>query len=294
MSHRLALLASVMLSACGQRPAARVEAPTRVVSSEPVLATVNGAPILASDLPVQAGAARTPRDALAQLIQQELLVQEAARRGLDHHPSVLDMQRRAMVELLVRRSFRDQIGAQQIPRRLVEQAYRKNLGRFVHGELVEVYHLYASTSKKRPLPEQEAARQLAVRAHALATARPLTPEQFVAIAAQVGPEDKIHAEKLPPHGYDWFVPSFADACRPLKPGAVSGVVETRYGYHVIYFIRRIPAINVPLEQAEAEIRTRILDESRAILLQELIDKLEKEGHVKLMPQNLPGLGEARP
>jgi len=72
------------------------------------------------------------------------------------------------------------------------------------------------------------------------------------------------------------------------------VVETRYGYHVIYLIKKIPASNVTLKQAEGEIRGRILEDARAILLQELIDKLEKEAHVKLMPENLPGLGEVRP
>lgn len=307
--HRLAVelllgLASLLTGSCGQprhlrQPQAGGPVELRPVSSEPVIATVNGSPLLASDLVLQRRAGQTPGQALRELIQAELLVQEAARRGLDRHPRVLAAQRRAMAELLVRRSFRDELGPAQIPRRLVEQAYQKNLRRFRHPELVDVSHILASATKKDPPAVHQAARRLAERARALAIARPLTPEAFLAIEKQLAPQAgavRLRAETLttPLRGYT--VAPFADAAFALtRPGAVSPVVATSFGYHVIYLRQRIPASNVTLEQAEPEIRQRILEEARTTLLGEFIAKLEKEHRVRLMPENMDRVrSEAKP
>ena len=46
----------------------------------------------------------------------------------------------------------------------------------------------------------------------------------------------ISGGELDPQPLDGFVRQFADALADLKPGQVSEVVETQYGYHLIQLI----------------------------------------------------------
>jgi peptidyl-prolyl cis-trans isomerase C len=285
---------------CGQsRTAAGPGPAVRPVSSEPVLASVNGSPILASDLAGQLRAGQEPQQALRELIRRELLVQEASRRGLDRDPRVNDAQRRAMVELFIRRTFRDQLGPKQIPRELVEQAWEKNKYLYQHPELREVRYLLAKADKKSTPAAHAAAKALAGRWRALATSRPHTPEEFMTIPRQAAPPADIAIEANPiiTALRGTTVESFADATFALsRPGDVSPVVQSIYGYHVIYLVRTIPPENkTTLREAEDEVRAKFLEEARTILLQELIAKLEKENQVRLLPENLTKSGsEARP
>jgi hypothetical protein len=99
------------------RPAAAALAPlavrlARLVappagSDDPVVATVDGAPIRASCVAGQR--ARTPGTtidaALAACVDVELLAREAARRGLDDAPEVIDATRIALVDQLIATEF---------------------------------------------------------------------------------------------------------------------------------------------------------------------------------------------
>jgi len=69
----------------------------------------------------------------------ELLAQEAAKRGLARHPTVRDVQRRALAETFVRRRF--QLTPKEIPREHVERAYQLNRLRYRRPESVNVTHI---------------------------------------------------------------------------------------------------------------------------------------------------------
>src|SRR5262249_35093833 len=71
-----------------------------------VVAEVNGDKIYAADVAIQAAAAhQTPAEALAELVDAQLLAQEAFRRGLADDPDVQEARERESVRQLLKRGF---------------------------------------------------------------------------------------------------------------------------------------------------------------------------------------------
>lgn len=124
-------------------------------------------------------------------------------------------------------------------------------------ELV-VRHLVVLAERPRSEEEAREARSRADRA----LERIRSGERFADVAADVSDEPGA-AERgglLEPGRRDSWVPGFWEAASALEEGEVSGIVETRYGYHVIRLEeRRI----VPFEEVRGEVVSRLAGEERA-------------------------------
>jgi peptidyl-prolyl cis-trans isomerase D len=97
-----------------------------------------------------------------------------------------------------------------------------------------------------------------------ARARALKGEDFAQLARELS-EDTGSAREGGDLGYNTrgkMVAPFDDAQFALKPGDVSGVVETRFGYHVIK-VEGVREGDVPLDEAKREIADKQLTEARA-------------------------------
>jgi peptidyl-prolyl cis-trans isomerase C len=76
-----------------------------------------------------------------------------------------------------------------------------------------------------------------------------------------------------------MVGPFNEVAFRLAPGAISDVVETQFGYHVIKVLEKQPGRTVPLEEARPRIEEYLRNASRDKFTQEFVQSLRSKGKV---------------
>ena len=81
-----------------------------------------------------------------------------------------------------------------------------------------------------------------------------------------------------------MVPEFEKAVLALKPGEISGVVETQYGYHIIRRDELKKGFVRPFAEIEAQLIAMLTDQAKAKAFQNYLDGLKKSADYKsLLP-----------
>lgn len=267
MTRRLVALA-LLLAACRRDaetgPAFEVPLVAQPAAGDEVVATVDGRPITASQVATQARAAGVaPKEALEQLITAEVLAGEAARRGLDRDPEAREAARAQAVRRYLQVGFEREVTPASIPTAQLRRAYNANRNMFDHSTYIDVWHILTPVPKGATEAQKAQARAIAeeVRKRARGVK---SAEQFQAIAQEVSPPpwDAFKVERVMTARDGWVLTSFSYPAfdQLKKPGDVSQVVETDYGYHVMYLIRFIPEEHKSLEEAAPLLRAGIFPE----------------------------------
>jgi len=138
---------------------------------------------------------------------------------------------------------------------LAEEAYLANPDKYSSKETLELTHILVSDKGR----DDAAARQRAEEAHALAVSG---KRDFASLVAEYSDEESRGVKstgKLSGVTRGAMVAEFEAAAFELKnPGDISGVVKTKYGYHVIQLNARAAPERIPYETVKA----RIIDELR--------------------------------
>jgi len=296
--RRLALgLALCAGPACHQAPTGEARAfEVPMVADAPpddeVVATVDGRPIRASQVALQARASGAPRaQALQDLITAETLAGEAARRRLDHDPEVIEAARSAAVRRYLHEVFERQATADAIPMRTVRRTYNANVNMFDHSEYVDVWHILIPIGEHATPEVQQAARTLAeeIARRAKSTR---TEAAFKALADQIKPPPglpKLKLERIVTARDGWVLKSFSyPAHDQLKqPGDTSSVVQTSYGLHVMFLVRRIPPLHQSLDDAAPMIRANLLPEFQRSEFLHFAAEAARQHLVEEHPERLP-------
>jgi hypothetical protein len=250
------------------------------------VAEVNGDTIWDVDVARHAAARHLDaRAALGELVELELLAQEAQRRGLADDPQVAEARRQARVRALIGRDFAAVFASPaDVPQADIDTAWSnpRVYLRYNHALYHEVRFVRIELGKDAPPAEVEAARVKMERLRAaVLAAHPDSKEAFgdAAVAAAnaqgfgLKPQDFSVTER-------GAVKEFYDAAMALtKPGDLSPVTRTPWGWDLLYLYNIIPEIHQNQAQATPDLRQHIYEESRSQSFLAWVDKLVHQARV---------------
>jgi peptidyl-prolyl cis-trans isomerase C len=264
---------------------------------------------------VQAAQLRNPqqyqqlrRQVLDSLIGQELLFQEAKKRGFkapdEEVKKALDQaqagsaSKEAYQQRLAQAGFTEEGYAEDTRKRLtVAEMLEKDISAKVVVTDVEIEEFYKANPAAFTPPEQVHVRHIliTVPADADAATKEAAKKRLEGIAAEIkGGADFAELAKkssqdssaeeggdLGVIGRGQTVKPFEDAAFALKVGEVSGVVETQYGYHLIKLEERQGGQEVPLDSVKDRVRQFLTARKTQDELQALVAQLRKAADVQV-------------
>ena len=83
-----------------------------------------------------------------------------------------------------------------------------------------------------------------------------------------------------------MVGPFDEAAFTLAPGAISDLVETQFGFHIIRVVEKQAARTVPLEEVKPKLDEFLLNQNKQRETQAFVDRLEGEGQGRDPPVGL--------
>jgi peptidyl-prolyl cis-trans isomerase C len=286
-----ALLVAVVAVACGPAKEATESKPAaaKPVETGEVIATYGGQKLTSDEVMKQleqmAPPARTylasperKRSFVENIIMNDLMFDEGKKLGYADDPDIdrqVDNLRRRLVVQKVMSKY-------QTPPTISDEEIQKYYD--ANPSLYSTTQIHASHILVK---DEDTAKQVLaeVKAH---------PEKFPDLAREKS-TDTVTAAKggdLGTFGQGRMVPDFERVAFALKPGEISNVVKTQYGYHVIMVTERKEGERRPFDQVKEQIRTSLRNKALQDQVRDHFDDLKKQGDVKIDDEALARLNPA--
>ena len=162
--------------------------------------------------------------------------------------------------------------------------YSANEKSFVAPEQVRVRHILIRVSPGSSEGEKKKARE---NAEGLVK-RLKAGEDFAKLAQEYSedPGSRQNGGDLGYFGKGQVVKPFEEAAFSLRPGRISDLVETQFGFHIIKMEERKKAMNRPFEEVKDAIKARLQDEQAKGKVEEFIKKVTKDAGMELHPDRI--------
>jgi peptidyl-prolyl cis-trans isomerase C len=306
----LALLAGVAVNAQGFGPAVTINGVDiqRLKVEKQVDHLVNQRGLGSGGITQPSSYRKIQEEVVEQLIVQELLWQEAQRRGvvvdddevraeLDKMKASFDTEMAFQFRIkeggFTEETFQENIRQQ----RSVQSMIANDITNSIVIEDAAIETFYAANMDKMGAEEQIRARHILIKVEGdddVAKAAALQKieviqqrldagESFALVAIEVseGPSGSKGGD-LGSFGRGQMVAAFEEAAFALQPGEVSGPVETQFGIHLIKIEERFAAETVPLETASPKFIEYLSQQKLYETVETLVTELRETGDVKIL------------
>lgn len=282
--------------------AAGLQAQQAVSPSQRVVAVINGETITKEKLdalyanigaPMRAQYEQSGGKAafLDNYIAKRLIVQQALNANFDKRPDVQAAVEAARESAIFDRYVREVVAANAVTEAAMRKYYDDHRQNFLNPEAVKMRHIVVTFAGKEKEQALDRMRQIAADLHPYRVASPAAMLNRFAEAARMYSEDGSA-----PSGGDlgWvvrgkLVPKVEQAAFNMKPGSMSGILETEYGYHLLFVEEKQEASMMPFEEQKRDIREVFLGERAKDVLasvKKTADALRQKGSVTVFPENI--------
>ena len=252
-----------------------------------VVAEINGSAITTGDyneelknLPEYLkNMAETPqgrKEMLDTMVIRELILQQAAKDGLDKSPELArkleDLKKRLIVEAFLKKRVETdaKVGDEDL-----KKFYEQNKDKFKTGEQVRASHILVKSEKE--------AKDVLGQIKAGGNFEELAKKYSVDASA-------AHGGDLGWFGKGSMVPAFEKAVMGLKEGQVSDVVKSDFGYHIIKLTGKRAAGVRPFEEVKDQIKAAIMPSKQQEVFQKIKDELKKNAKINIKEDVLNSMG----
>ncbi len=223
---------------------------------------------------------------LRRIVQVKTLSDVARSRGLDKDEKVKQQIDYYTDEILAQELLKQEIARVTITEEDLKTYYFANEKSFKFPEMVKVRHILIRVDKSASDEEKKKAREKAEDVLKKINAG----ADFAKLAADFSddPGSKGKGGELGFFGRGKMVKPFEDAAFSLKPGEVSGVVETTFGFHIIKVEEKKEAGVESFEAAKEKVRQKLLDEVTRERTKDVLENAMKDAKVEIHPELLTG------
>ena len=157
--------------------------------------------------------------------------------------------------------------------------YDKNQDKFKAPEQTRASHVLITVDQKATPEEKKKAKEKA----AAIKKRVAAGEDFAAVAkAESKCPSAAKGGDLGYFGKGQMVPAFEEAAFSLKPGQISEVVETQFGYHVIKVTDRKQAETVKFNDVKDKIKDYLKNQQAQKPMADYVENLRKQAKIEMV------------
>jgi peptidyl-prolyl cis-trans isomerase C len=235
---------------------------------------------------------------LENYIRKRLVIQEALKAGYDKQPDVQADLEAARESALFDRYVRDIVAGPIVTDSEIAQYYKDHPDDFSTPEQVKVRHIVigpSSQSREEALEQiQKVLAGLHAQNEAIKFSEPAATQMRVHNFAEMARKYSQDASAESGGDLGWLSrgqldPTFEEASFQMQKGKLSGVIQTNFGYHIIFVEDKRAAGTEPFDHVKASIREFLMNQHTADVVNavsKLTNELRANSKIALHPENI--------
>jgi len=206
---------------------------------------------------------------LEKLIIKKLLLREAKKENIEKDKEFQDRLNAIKEQLIIESLLKKKINLDsQITEEDMKRYYEKNKETFKRDREINTRHILLNSEEDARKIKEKLAKG----------------EDFVELAKRysIDPSAKANGGEIGFHPKGSLLPEYEDAAFKLtKPGQVSGVVKTKFGYHIIKLEGIKPPSYIPFEEVKDFIKQKLVQEKQTQALEKYIADLKNNAKITI-------------